>query len=201
MRRASRSFRMSLRGRRPLVVLDFKPNPKWSPPDMESEPLTGLRDACGSTRARGAWSTVDGNLFHAVNIGWGMVAHIYPGGTVSGTDECARRQRWIVEHIVEQLTRARADGEEREAAPGLRHVGLSADASDEVPAGGEDAAGYSAAGTLSGVGASRTGSRGSGRGAVEVGEDGEEEDGHDQKPSASWDASAATGRGWEQAPG
>ena len=36
--------------------------------------------------------------------GWGMVAHIYPGGTVTLQQTQAGNQRWIVDHIVEQLT-------------------------------------------------------------------------------------------------
>ncbi len=43
-------------------------------------------------------------MVHAVNIGWGMVAHIYPGGTVEVRQTNAGGQRWIVQHIVEQLT-------------------------------------------------------------------------------------------------
>jgi hypothetical protein len=47
---------------------------------------------------------LDGHISHAVNIGWGMVAHIYPGGTVSVQQAGPIGNRWIVEHIVEQLT-------------------------------------------------------------------------------------------------
>jgi len=87
-----------------LVVLDFKPNPKWSPPSMESEPLTGLEGRVWiDTRSR-RLVYLQGDIFHAVNIGWGMVAHIYPGGTVTLKQVNAGGQRWIVEHIVEQLT-------------------------------------------------------------------------------------------------
>jgi hypothetical protein len=87
-----------------LVVLDFKPNPKWSPPNMESEPLTGLEGRVWIDPRTRRLVRLEGNLFHAVNIGWGMVAHIYPGGTVTLQQTNAGGQRWIVEHIVEQLT-------------------------------------------------------------------------------------------------
>jgi hypothetical protein len=87
-----------------LVVLDFKPNPKWSAPDFESEPLTGLEGRVWIDARTRRMVQLDGNLFHAVNIGWGMVAHIYPGGTVRLQQTNAGGQRWIVEHIVEQLT-------------------------------------------------------------------------------------------------
>ena len=46
----------------------------------------------------------EATLFHAVNIGWGMLAHIYPGGTVTLEQTGAGGQRWIIQRIVEQLT-------------------------------------------------------------------------------------------------
>jgi hypothetical protein len=47
---------------------------------------------------------LEATLFHAVNIGWGMLAHIYPGGTVTLEQTNAGGQRWIIQRIVEQLT-------------------------------------------------------------------------------------------------
>jgi hypothetical protein len=91
-------------GNQALVVLDFKPNPQWSPPDMESEPLTGLEGRVWIDARSHRIVHLEGNLSHAVNIGWGMLAHIYPGGTVTLHQTNAGGQRWIVEHIVEQLT-------------------------------------------------------------------------------------------------
>lgn len=87
-----------------LVVLDFKPNPAWSPPNMESEPLTGLEGRIWIDRRTRRLVHLEGNLSRAVNIGWGMVAHIYPGGTVTLHQRNVGGERWIVEHIVEQLT-------------------------------------------------------------------------------------------------
>jgi hypothetical protein len=91
-------------GQPALVVLDFKPNPKWSPPDVESEPLIGLEGRVWIDPQTRRMVRLEGSLFQAVNIGWGMVAHIYPGGTVAVQQTDVGGQRWIVEHIVEQLT-------------------------------------------------------------------------------------------------
>jgi hypothetical protein len=91
-------------GQPALVVLDFKPNPKWSPPNLESEPLTGLEGRVWIDPQTRRMVHLEGSLFQAVNIGWGIVAHIYPGGTVALQQTNAGGQRWIVEHIVEQLT-------------------------------------------------------------------------------------------------
>ncbi len=91
-------------GEPPLVVIDFVPNPKWSPPDMQSEPLTGLKGRVWIDSHTRRMVHLEANLFHAVNIGWGMVAHIYPGGTATLHQVHAGGDRWIVEHIVEQLS-------------------------------------------------------------------------------------------------
>lgn len=87
-----------------LVVVDFKPNPKWSAPDMESEPLTGVEGRAWIDPQARTVVHLEATLTHAVNIGWGMVAHIYPGGTAKVDQVNAVGQRWIVRHIVEQLT-------------------------------------------------------------------------------------------------
>jgi hypothetical protein len=87
-----------------MVVLDFKPNPHWSAPNIESEPLTGLEGRIWIDPHTRRMVHLEGTLSHAVNIGWGMVAHIYPGGTITLQQANAGGERWIVEHIVEQLT-------------------------------------------------------------------------------------------------
>jgi hypothetical protein len=87
-----------------LVVLDFKPNPKWSPPDTEAEPLTGLEGRVWIDPRTRRMVHLEGDLFRPVNIGWGIVARLYPGGTVTLQQAYAGGQRWIVEHIVEQLS-------------------------------------------------------------------------------------------------
>jgi hypothetical protein len=87
-----------------LLVLDFSPNPHWSPPNLEAEPLTALQGRVWIDPHSREMVHLEGNLFRAVNIGWGMVAHIYPGGTVTLQQTNAVGQRWMVERIVEQLT-------------------------------------------------------------------------------------------------
>jgi len=92
----------------PLIVLDFKPNPKWPPPNIPAETLTGLEGRVWIAPQTRRMVRLEANLFHAVNIGWGVVAHIYPGGTVTlhqtSVQTNAGDRRFIVDHIVEQLT-------------------------------------------------------------------------------------------------
>jgi hypothetical protein len=88
----------------PLVVLDFKPNPNWSPPNIEAEPLTGLEGRVWIDPRTRRMVRLEGDVFRAVNIGWGMVAHIYPGGKVLLQQVYVGGDRWIVSHIDEQIT-------------------------------------------------------------------------------------------------
>lgn len=87
------------------IVLDYIPNPQWSPPTTTAEALTGLRgrlwiDANTHTTVR-----MEGNVFRPVNVGWGMLAHIYPGGTFSlDQNNPGNGPRWIYTHFEQSLT-------------------------------------------------------------------------------------------------
>jgi len=83
----------------PLIVLDFKPNPKWSPPTMPSEALTGLEGRVWIDPRSRRMVRLEGDIFQPVNVGLGMLGHLYPGGKVLLEQTNAGGQRWIVEHI------------------------------------------------------------------------------------------------------
>jgi hypothetical protein len=86
-----------------LVVLDFKPDPKWQAPSFESEPLTGVEGRVWiDPRARRV-VRLQADVFRPVNIGWGLVAHLYPGGTVTLRQTSVGGQRWLVDHIDEKV--------------------------------------------------------------------------------------------------
>ncbi len=86
----------------PLVVLDFQPNPKWNPPTTPSEALTGFRGRVWIDASSGFVTRVDGEIFRSVNIGWGMLAHVYPGGRLSFEQINVGNNRWIYSHFVDQ---------------------------------------------------------------------------------------------------
>jgi hypothetical protein len=88
----------------PQVVLDYAPDPKFSPPTIESQALLGLRgriwiDANAKTIVR-----MNGDIFQAINFGWGMLAHIYPGGKVDLEQTDALDGRWNMTSFHEQVT-------------------------------------------------------------------------------------------------
>ena len=86
------------------VVLDFSPNPQWNPPTTSAEGLTGLRgriwiDADSHTTVR-----MEGVVFRPVNLGWGMLARIYPGGTIVVEQANTGGNRWMITRFQENVT-------------------------------------------------------------------------------------------------
>ncbi len=47
---------------------------------------------------------IEGTIFQAVNLGWGMLAHIYPGGKLVLEQTNAAGQRWIYTHFTERVS-------------------------------------------------------------------------------------------------
>ncbi len=85
-----------------LIVLDFEPNPKWNPPTTTSEALTGLRGRVWIDSSSGFVTRLDGDVFRSVNIGWGMLAHVYPGGKLSFEQINVGGSRWVYSHFADQ---------------------------------------------------------------------------------------------------
>lgn len=85
-----------------LIVFDFEPNPKWNPPSTTSEALTGLRGRVWIDSSSGFVTRLDGEIFRSVNIGWGMLAHVYPGGNLSFEQVNVGNNRWIYSHFADQ---------------------------------------------------------------------------------------------------
>ena len=86
------------------VVLDFKPNPKWKPPTLESEALTGLEGRLWIDTDTRVVTRMEGRLVHAVNFGWGLFARLYPGGTVTVEQAALPDNRFIITHFIDDIT-------------------------------------------------------------------------------------------------
>jgi hypothetical protein len=81
------------------VVLDYKPNPKFVPPNTEAEALTGLEGRVWIDAKTRHLVRMEGTVSHGVNFGWGMLAHIYPGGKLTLDQTSAGGDRWIFTHF------------------------------------------------------------------------------------------------------
>jgi hypothetical protein len=86
------------------IVLDYKPNPKWVPPTTEAEALTGLEGRVWIDAKTRYVVRMEGKISRPVNFGWGMLAHIYPGGTIVMNQTNVGGNRWIFTDFSMQLS-------------------------------------------------------------------------------------------------
>jgi hypothetical protein len=91
-------------GGAPEIVLDYKPNPKFVPPNTEAQALTGLEGRVWIDAKTHYVVRMEGKIFRGVNFGWGMLAHIYPGGTVEMNQTNVGGDRWIFTDFSMQLS-------------------------------------------------------------------------------------------------
>jgi hypothetical protein len=79
----------------PEIVLDYQPNPKFVPPNTQAQGLTGLQGRVWIDAKTHYVVRMEGTIFRPVNFGWGMLAHIYPGGKVEMSQTSVGDNRWI----------------------------------------------------------------------------------------------------------
>jgi hypothetical protein len=78
----------------PEIVIDYKPNPAWSPPEIEADGLTGLEGRVWIDVKTHHMTRAEGTIFRGVNMA-GFIAHIYEGGKLSFEQTRVTDQRWI----------------------------------------------------------------------------------------------------------
>jgi hypothetical protein len=86
------------------IVLDYKPNPKWVPPNTEAQALTGLEGRVWIDAKTHYVVRMEGTIFRGVNFGWGILGHIYPGGKMVLNQTNVGGNRWIFTDFSMQLT-------------------------------------------------------------------------------------------------
>jgi hypothetical protein len=86
------------------VVLDYKPNPKFVPSSTEAQALTGLEGRVWIDAKTRYVVRMEGTISHGVNFGWGMLAHIYPGGKLEMNQTSVGGNRWIFTDFSMQLS-------------------------------------------------------------------------------------------------
>ena len=91
------------------VVIDYQPRPGWNPPTTLSEGLRGLKGRVWIDARSHYVVRMEGQIFQGVNFGWGMLAHIYPGGTLLleqrslGLVHGGAEERWIYTSFSDDL--------------------------------------------------------------------------------------------------
>ena len=64
----------------PLVVLAFRPNPRYEPPSRIEQVLTGMQGTVMLDTRANRLASIDGTLFKEVAFGWGVLGHLDKGG-------------------------------------------------------------------------------------------------------------------------
>ncbi len=86
------------------IVLDFHPDPNFHPPTMVSNLLTGLEGRLWIDATTRRVTRAEGHVLHPVNFAFGIVARIYPGGTIEFEQADAGADHWVYSHVTEHLT-------------------------------------------------------------------------------------------------
>ena len=86
------------------IVVDYEPNPKFHPPSTTAEALTGLKGRAWIDSKSKQIVRMEGNIFQGVNFGWGVLAHIYPGGRLVVEQADVGGGRWIFTHFTERIS-------------------------------------------------------------------------------------------------
>jgi hypothetical protein len=71
---------------------------------MVSEALTGLAGRIWIDARTGTMTRIEGDVLRPINFGWGVVAHIYPGGHIELEQTCVDGKRWAYSHLDQDLT-------------------------------------------------------------------------------------------------
>jgi len=86
----------------PEIVLDYKPNPAWTAPNMTADALTGIEGRLWIDAKTHYLIRMEGTVFRPVNFGL-FLAHVYPGGKLTFEQTRASEQRWIFTRFTEKV--------------------------------------------------------------------------------------------------
>ncbi len=88
----------------PQVVLDYRPNPSFKPPTMLADILTGIEGRVWIDAQSHVMTRIEGRILHPVNFGFGILAKLYPGGTLEFEQVRVSGDRWAYRHLEEHVT-------------------------------------------------------------------------------------------------
>ena len=86
------------------VVLDFHPDPAFHPPTMFADVLTGFDGRVWIDAQSHCVRRIQGHVLKPVNIGFGFVVKLFPGGTLKLEQKPTVDGRWVYSQMEEHLT-------------------------------------------------------------------------------------------------
>ncbi len=88
----------------PLVVLKFRPNPRYDPPSRVEQVLTGMEGVLMLDARRKRLASIDGTLFKEVGFGWGILGHLDKGGHFLVQQEEIADNHWSISYTTLAIT-------------------------------------------------------------------------------------------------
>jgi hypothetical protein len=87
-----------------LVKLNFRPNPRYSPPSRVEEILTGMQGYLLIDAVQERLASIDGTLFKEVGFGWGILGHLNRGGRFVVHQQDVGNNLWEISSVSLDLT-------------------------------------------------------------------------------------------------
>ena len=83
----------------PMLGFTFVPNPRYSPPDIESSILTAITGSVWVDESTGHFIKFNAHLIHGVRVGWGIVATFQKGGSLTLANQNIGHNKWPITHM------------------------------------------------------------------------------------------------------
>jgi len=86
----------------PQVVIDYKPNPAFKPPNLEAESLQGLSGRIWIDMDSLHMVRMHADVIKDISFGWGLLGRLYQGGKLD-LDQTNAGPRWMFQRLNEQV--------------------------------------------------------------------------------------------------
>jgi hypothetical protein len=77
----------------------FKPNPKFDPPDLETQVLTRMSGELWIDSSQERVARLEGRLQQDIDFGWGILGRLYKGGSILIEQADVQDHQWRIVHF------------------------------------------------------------------------------------------------------
>lgn len=88
----------------PVAIFNFRPNPSFDPPDMETSVLAAMQGQIWIDLKQERVERLQGHLMHDVDYGWGLLGRLYKGGWIQMEQAPVEGNQWRIVHFQMDMT-------------------------------------------------------------------------------------------------
>lgn len=88
----------------PVAKYSFRPNPRYDPPDMETEVLVSMEGDIWIDIGQERVARLEGHLVRDVDFGWGLLGRLYKGGWITIDQSAVSGNQWRVVRFQMDMT-------------------------------------------------------------------------------------------------